>query len=78
MPLPDHTQYKSENSPLPDKTKKCEGEGFTTNHTFVITGFNGASHAVEIMDAISQAPSLPVNIYLEEIDKSGNYESIFP
>ena len=42
------------------------------------TGLHGAGHAVETMDAISQAPSLPVKIYLDEIDKLGNYESIFP
>ena len=42
------------------------------------TGFHGAGHAVETMDAISQAPSLPVKIYLDEIDKLGNYESILP
>ena len=42
------------------------------------TGFHGASHAVETMDAISQAPSLPVKIYLDEIDQLGDYEYIFP
>ena len=42
------------------------------------TGLNGAGHAVETMDAISQALSLPVKIYLDEIDKLGNYEYIFP
>ena len=42
------------------------------------TGFHGSGHAVETMDAISQAASLPVNIYLDEIDKLGYYESIFP
>ena len=41
------------------------------------TGFHGAGHAVETMYAIIQAPSLPVKIYLDEIDKLGNYESIF-
>ena len=30
------------------------------------TGFHGASHAVETMDVISQAPSLPVKIYLDK------------
>ena len=40
--------------------------------------FHRAGHAVETMDTISQAPSLPVNIYLDEIDKLGNYESILP
>ena len=39
-------------------------------------GLHGAGHAVETMDAISQSPSLPVMIYLDEIDKLGNYESI--
>ena len=40
------------------------------------TGFHGAGHAIETMGAISQDPSLPVKIYLDEIDKLGNYESI--
>ena len=48
------------------------GEGVET------TGLHGASHAVDTMDAISQSPSLPVKIYLDEIDKLVNYESIFP
>ena len=51
------------------------------NHiTFIVetTGLHGVDHAVETMDTISQAPLLPVKIYLDEIDKSGNYESIFP
>ena len=43
-----------------------------------ITGFYGAGHAVETMDAISQSPLLPVKIYLDEIDKLGNYESDLP
>ena len=38
----------------------------------------GSVHAVETMDTISQVPSLPVKIYLDEIDKLGNYESILP
>ena len=42
------------------------------------TGLHGAVHAVEKMDAISQAPSLPMKIYLDEIDKLGNYEYILP
>ena len=42
------------------------------------TGLNGDGHAVEKMDTIIQAPSLPVKIYLDELDKLGNYESIFP
>ena len=42
------------------------------------TGFHGAVHAVDTIDAIIQAPSLSVKIYLDEIDKLGNYESIFP
>ena len=42
------------------------------------TSFHGTGHAVETMDAISQALSLPVKIYLDEIDKLGNYESILP
>ena len=42
------------------------------------TGFHGAGHAVETMGAISQDPLLPVKIYLDEIDKLGNYESILP
>ena len=42
------------------------------------TGFHGAGHAVEKIDAISHAPLLPVKIYLDEIDKLGNYESILP
>ena len=37
------------------------------------TGFHGAGHAVEIMDVISQAPSLPEKIHPDEIDKLGNY-----
>ena len=41
------------------------------------TGFHGDGHAVETIDTNSQAPSLPVKIYLDEIDKLGNYESIF-
>ena len=41
-------------------------------------GFHRDGHAVETMDAKSQAPSLPVKIYLDEIDKLGNYESILP
>ena len=42
------------------------------------TSLHGAGHDVETMDPISQALTLPVNIYLDEIDKLGNYESIFP
>ena len=42
------------------------------------TSFHGDSHAVETMYAISQALSLPVKIYLDKIDKLGNYESILP
>ena len=42
------------------------------------TSFPGAGHAVEKMDADSEAPSSPVKIHLDEIDKLGNYESIFP
>ena len=42
------------------------------------TGFHGSGHAVDTMDAISKAPSLPVKIYLDEIDKLGNYECILP
>ena len=42
------------------------------------TGLHGAGRAVERMDAISQAPLLTVKIYLDEIDKLGNYESILP
>ena len=42
------------------------------------SGFHGDSHAVETVDAISQYPLLPVKIYLDEIDKLGNYESILP
>ena len=42
------------------------------------TGLYGAGHAVDTMDAISQALLLPVKIYLDEIDKLGNYESILP
>ena len=42
------------------------------------TDFCGAGHAVETMDSISQAPSLPVKIYLDEIDKLRNYESNLP
>ena len=42
------------------------------------TGFHGAGHAVETMDEIIQAPSLPVKIYLDEIDTLGNYEYISP
>ena len=41
-------------------------------------GFHGAGHAVETMDADSKAPSSPVKIYIDEIDKLGNYESILP
>ena len=33
------------------------------------TGLHGAGHAVETMDAISQAPLLPAKIHLDEIDK---------
>ena len=46
--------------------------------TFEKTRFHRAVHAVETMDVISQAPSLLVKIYLDKIDKLGNYESIFP
>ena len=46
--------------------------------TVETTVFHWAGHAVETMDAISQAPSLPVKIYIDEIDKLGNYESILP
>ena len=46
--------------------------------TVETNGLHWAGHAVETMDAISQAPQLPVKIYLDEIDKLGNYESIFP
>ena len=42
------------------------------------TGLYGAGYAVETTDAISQSPSLQVNIYLDDIDKLGNYESISP
>ena len=42
------------------------------------TGLHRADHAVETMDAISQVLSLLVKIYLDEIDKLGNYESISP
>ena len=42
------------------------------------TSFHGDVHAVETMDAIILAPSLPVKIYFDEIDKLENYESIFP
>ena len=42
------------------------------------TGLHGAGHNVEKMDAIRQALSLPVKIYLDEINKLGDYESIFP
>ena len=42
------------------------------------TGFRGDGHAVETMDATSQALLLPVKINLDEIDKLGNYESILP
>ena len=42
------------------------------------TGFRGAGHAVETMDAYSKDPLSPVKIYLDEIDKLGNYESISP
>ena len=42
------------------------------------TGLHGAGHAVETMDADSQAPSSPLKIYLDEIIKLGNYESILP
>ena len=41
------------------------------------TGFYGSGNVVETMDSISQAPLLPVKIYLDEIDKLGNYEFIF-
>ena len=37
------------------------------------TGFHGAGHAIETMDSISQALSLPVKTYLNKIDKLGNY-----
>ena len=43
-----------------------------------IDGLHEDGHAVETMDAISQAPPLPAKIYLDEIYKLGNYESIFP
>ena len=39
-------------------------------------GFLGAGHAVETMDADSEAQSSPVKKYLDEIDKLVNYESI--
>ena len=42
------------------------------------TGLHGAGHTVETMAAINQVPPLPVKIYLDEIDKLGNYESILP
>ena len=41
-------------------------------------GLHGAGHAVETMDVMSQALSLLVKIYLDEIDKLGDYESTFP
>ena len=42
------------------------------------TGLHGAGNAVDTMDAIIHAPSLPAKIYLDEIEKLGNYESILP
>ena len=42
------------------------------------TGLQWAGHTVDTMDADCQAPSLSVKIYLYEIDKLGNYKSIFP
>ena len=42
------------------------------------TGLHGAVHAVETMDAISQAASIPVKIYPDKVDKLGNYESVLP
>ena len=42
------------------------------------TGFHGDGHAVNTMDAESESPSSPVKIYLDEINKFGNYESILP
>ena len=42
------------------------------------TGFHEAGHSVETMDTDSEDPLSPVKIYLDEIDKLGNYESIFP
>ena len=43
-----------------------------------ITSFRGGGHAVDTMDADSEASLSPVKIYLDEIDKLGNYESILP
>ena len=40
------------------------------------TGLHGVGYAVETMDVISQALLLPVKIYIDEIGKLGNYESI--
>ena len=47
---------------------------------FVAAGFGltGSGHVVETIDEIIQDPSLPVKIYLDEIDKLGDYESILP
>ena len=42
------------------------------------TGLHGAGHSVDTMDAIVQASTLPVKIYLDKINKLGNYESILP
>ena len=45
--------------------------------SFETTVLYGTGHAVETMDAIRQSPLVPVKIYLDEIDKLGNYKSIF-
>ena len=42
------------------------------------TSLHGSGHAFEKMDTIIQSLLLPVKIYLDEIDKLGNYESILP
>ena len=69
-----------------NKTPRKDNKGFisgyikkkTRRKLMIVetTGFHGSGHVVETMDAIIQAPSLPVKIYLDEIDKLGNYESI--
>ena len=41
-------------------------------------GFHRDGHTVETMDADREAQSSPVKIYLDEIDKLGNYESMLP
>ena len=37
MPPPDQTQQKSDNPPLPDKTKKFQGDGRTASRKTYIT-----------------------------------------